>query len=87
MIFIKDHHTRLDDEDKRDIVKGVIIAAGAALVTELVSWGIDAVRDTLDPKKPDEKISGEKPEDKKPEASGEKKPDEKLSDEKKAPTP
>lgn len=86
MIFIKDH-TRLDDEDKRDIVKGVIIAAGAALVTELVSWGIDAVRDALDPKKPDEKSGEKKPEDKKPEASGEKKPDEKLSDEKKATTP
>ena len=75
MIFIKDPK-RLDDEDKRDIVKGVIIAAGAALVTELVSWGVEIVRDTLDPSRSRDKHESDKMPDAKPE---DKKPDDKKA--------
>lgn len=47
------HPTRWDEDDTRELGKAVAIAAATALVAKLVEWGIDTIRDRLNPEEPE----------------------------------
>jgi hypothetical protein len=46
---------RLDKKERDEIVKAVLIAAGGALVSKLIEWGVDALKERVRGQKADDK--------------------------------